>query len=274
MIQLIFFKNRSKKRLPKTQLILILFVFTFCVFFNSCRVLKTTTSDNFSIIFNKGAEYFNQKKYIEADSLFTIAINDIPDVKVYRYKAFARHHLNDIKGYCHNLRIAYDLGDTIAKNKYCSTCVTIETKKDSNIQKIITRDKYENYYSVIEMSNTNDTLLTYYFENNIRIYKFLGKGVNPVSDTLAEIKLLKFIGSNVHYPEEAKEFNIQGKAYVTFIVEEDGTLSNFKISKSSHALLSRAALEVMRKVPKILIVKYKNEPIKCVFTIPINFRLN
>ena len=38
-----------------------------------------------------------------------------------------------------------------------------------------------------------------------------------------------YLTQNIQYPVKAKENNIQGTVYVNFIVEKDGSLSNFKI---------------------------------------------
>ncbi len=41
--------------------------------------------------------------------------------------------------------------------------------------------------------------------------------------------LMQFISRNIRYPKEAAEHNIQGNLLVQFIVEKDGTCSNFKV---------------------------------------------
>jgi len=59
-----------------------------------------------------------------------------------------------------------------------------------------------------------------------------------------------FIGHNVHYPKVAKENNIQGKVFVSFIVEKDGTLTRFNILQGIGAGCDEEVLRVMKLSPQ------------------------
>ncbi|MCD7933501.1 MAG: energy transducer TonB [Tannerellaceae bacterium] len=61
-----------------------------------------------------------------------------------------------------------------------------------------------------------------------------------------EDELMKFINTNIVYPASAKEAKIQGRVVVNFIVEKDGTLSNFKVVRSVSEDLDNEAVNVLK----------------------------
>ncbi len=63
------------------------------------------------------------------------------------------------------------------------------------------------------------------------------------------IKFYEFLGRTIHYPAEAKENNVQGKVFVNFIVEKDGTLSHFKILRGIGSRCDEEVLRVMQICP-------------------------
>ena len=46
-----------------------------------------------------------------------------------------------------------------------------------------------------------------------------------------DVGLMKYIQQNIKYPEIAKEYNITGKVYVSYIVDESGSVIDVKIIK-------------------------------------------
>jgi len=85
--------------------------------------------------------------------------------------------------------------------------------------------------------------------------------------------LMNFLCQNVHYPVDAQIKRIQGSVLVSFIVEEDGSLSNIEISKSVAPILDAEAIRVIKAMPKWNPAKQKGKPIRMKYDVPINFRL-
>lgn len=84
--------------------------------------------------------------------------------------------------------------------------------------------------------------------------------------------LQKFIADSIRYPEEAKKAGIQGRAIVTFIVEKDGSLSNFKIIRSTkNDLLDKEAIRVIKSMPKWKPGKSSGSLVRVNFTLPVPF---
>jgi protein TonB len=89
-----------------------------------------------------------------------------------------------------------------------------------------------------------------------------------------DLGLMKFIQKNVKYPAIAKEYNITGKVYVSFIVDKQGKVTNVKIVRGVDKNLDGEALRVVSALPNYKPGKQRGKPVRVMFTIPINFTLN
>ena len=88
-----------------------------------------------------------------------------------------------------------------------------------------------------------------------------------------ESAMFEYIGSNIIYPEEAKNNNIQGRVYVGFIVEKDGTLSNIEILRGIGAGCDAEVVRIVQSMPNWT-PGYQNEkPVRVQFTLPVVFAL-
>lgn len=88
-----------------------------------------------------------------------------------------------------------------------------------------------------------------------------------------EEALMKFLQKNIKYPNSALENDIQGTVLVNFVLCEDGSICQLKVIKSPDTSLSRAAAEVISKMPNWKPGKQKGENVRVYFDVPINFTL-
>ena len=65
-----------------------------------------------------------------------------------------------------------------------------------------------------------------------------------------DLGLMKYIQKNVKYPPIAKEYNITGKVFVSFIVDKSGSVTNVKIVRGVDKNLDAEALRVVKSLPK------------------------
>jgi TonB family protein len=86
-------------------------------------------------------------------------------------------------------------------------------------------------------------------------------------------KIKQFINRNVEFPEMAKQMGVAGKVWVSFIINNDGNVSDVKIERSVDKLLDDEALRVIRELPKILPAKADGLPVRLRYSVPINFQL-
>ena len=89
-----------------------------------------------------------------------------------------------------------------------------------------------------------------------------------------DLGLMRYIQKNVKYPPIAKEYNITGKVYVSFIVNKSGAVTNVKIVRGVDKNLDAEALRVVKSLPKYKPGKQRGKAVRVMFTIPINFTLN
>jgi protein TonB len=88
-------------------------------------------------------------------------------------------------------------------------------------------------------------------------------------------EMMKFVQTNVEYPEYSKSTGDQGKVYVRFIVERDGSISNVKaISEEASKSLKREAERVVRSFPKWIPGELKGKRVRSYVRLPITFILD
>lgn len=115
--------------------------------------------------------------------------------------------------------------------------------------------------------------------------------------------LMQYLAQNIRYPKISAENGVQGRVLVQFVVEKDGSLSNFAVVKKSgdtitknaqsgitvNALgsateeskvpqeafdaLNAEAVRVLREMPKWTPAKQRGQEVRMRYTLPITFRL-
>ncbi len=107
------------------------------------------------------------------------------------------------------------------------------------------------------------------------------KGGNKVFDVVEQMPefpggksaLLNWISNNIHYPAVAEENGIQGRVVCSFVVEEDGSITDVKVVRSVDPLLDKEAVRVLRSMPKWKPGKQKGVPLRVKYTAPVTFGL-
>ena len=83
----------------------------------------------------------------------------------------------------------------------------------------------------------------------------------------------KYLEENLKYPESAQKANHKGKVYIQFIVNTDGSTSEFSVLKSTGDNdLDNEALRVLKLV-KWIPAKQSGRIVRSRFTVPINFEI-
>ena len=87
-------------------------------------------------------------------------------------------------------------------------------------------------------------------------------------------KLLEFIGNNVVYPKEAIDAGIEGRVFVEFYIEKDGTVCDAKVLRGIGYGCDEEALRVIGLMPKWSPGKQRGKAVRVRYTLPINFKLS
>lgn len=84
---------------------------------------------------------------------------------------------------------------------------------------------------------------------------------------------ISFLQQNIKYPEEAKELGIQGKVFVTFVVEVDGSITDVRVLRGIGGGCDEEAIRVVKSMPKWVPGKQRGVPVRVQFNLPIKFTL-
>lgn len=97
----------------------------------------------------------------------------------------------------------------------------------------------------------------------------------PKFDNKDDISVVSnYIAQNIRYPAIAKEKGTQGKVYVSFVVEEDGSISTTKIERGVDPILDKEAIRVIESMPKWTPGYQRGQAVRVKFTLPVVFKLN
>lgn len=85
--------------------------------------------------------------------------------------------------------------------------------------------------------------------------------------------LKQWLSKNLNYPSLAAEMGIQGKVFVQFVVERDGSISNVTVVRGVDESLDKEAVRVVQIMPKWIPGKQRGKPVRVAYHLPITFEL-
>jgi len=86
-------------------------------------------------------------------------------------------------------------------------------------------------------------------------------------------KFYEYIGRNVHYPKVAKQNGVQGKVFVTFVIEKDGRLVDARILRGIGSGCDEEAIKVIRAAAPWNPGYQFGVPVRVQYTVPLSFKL-
>lgn len=86
-------------------------------------------------------------------------------------------------------------------------------------------------------------------------------------------ELREFLKNRLEYPKQAKRLGIEGRVFVQFIVEKDGSLSEFEVIKGVGAGLDEEAIRVMKLLPDFIPGEQQGKPVRVKIVYPVKFEL-
>jgi len=85
--------------------------------------------------------------------------------------------------------------------------------------------------------------------------------------------MMKWINDNIKYPQTSIEMNEQGRVFLSFVVETNGSISNVKIERGISIDLDKEAKRVIKKMPKWVPGESAGRAVRARCRLPINFQL-
>jgi periplasmic protein TonB len=86
-------------------------------------------------------------------------------------------------------------------------------------------------------------------------------------------KFYQYLSQNLHYPASAIKNHIQGKVFITFVVERDGSLTDVKVVRGVSEDIDAEALRVIKNSPKWNPGTQNRRAVRVQYTMPLNFTL-
>jgi len=88
-----------------------------------------------------------------------------------------------------------------------------------------------------------------------------------------DAKMYEYLGKNIKYPQIARESSIQGRVFVNFVVEPDGSVTNVKVLRGIGGGCDEEAMRVVKSMPKWKPGKQRGKAVRVSYTLPVVFKL-
>ena len=85
---------------------------------------------------------------------------------------------------------------------------------------------------------------------------------------------MKWLAEHLKYPSICQEQGVQGRVFVSFVVNKDGSIVDVEIKRSPDNNLSKEAERVVKSMPKWKPARQGNRSVRSRFNLPVMFRLN
>lgn len=86
-------------------------------------------------------------------------------------------------------------------------------------------------------------------------------------------KFYAYLSKAIRYPAAAQEIGLQGKVFVSFIIEKDGTLTDIRVEKKLGSGTDEEAIRVLKGSPRWIPGIQNAKPVRVKYNIPISFSL-
>lgn len=106
-----------------------------------------------------------------------------------------------------------------------------------------------------------------------KIYDFVSIETQPTFPG-GMTRFYEYLRKAVKYPQEAQEKNIQGKVFLSFVVEKDGELTDIKVQRKLGGGTDEEAVRVIKASPRWVPGTQWGKPVRVKYNIPISFTLS
>lgn len=88
------------------------------------------------------------------------------------------------------------------------------------------------------------------------------------------IEMVNFINNNMNFPQDAIDMGIQGRVYISFVVEKDGSVSNVQVERGIFKSIDREATRIVRSFPTWKPGEMPTGKVRTRVRLPITFTIN
>ena len=88
-----------------------------------------------------------------------------------------------------------------------------------------------------------------------------------------DLGMNQWASNGFKYPLIAKEMGIQGKVFVSFMIDKTGNVKEVKVLRGVDGHLDKEAVRLIKSLPKMQPAVQRGTPVSITYTIPIHFLL-
>jgi len=88
-----------------------------------------------------------------------------------------------------------------------------------------------------------------------------------------EAAMLQYLSTNIRYPSVAREGNLTGIVYISFVVDKNGEIDNIQLVKGIGGGCEEEAIRVIKKMPQWRPGKQNGQSVNVQYMLPVAFRL-
>jgi TonB family protein len=230
--------------------------------FSQDTIIKYFDKDGLFIEDKENAQFYNKIVKV-ADSIWYLEIYNIND-EIDFTGSYKTDKFKIKNGY---FKFYYKNGELEKEGNYID-------KTQNGIWKYYSADGILNYTVEYKDNIRGDSC--YYYQNGEKINNlYFSNDIDITSEFPGGQKeLLNFIAKNLKYPDIAKEKGYQGIVFLSFIVEENGSVSNIRVLQSINPILDNECIKVIKKFPIFKPGEKDGIPVKTSLIVPMMFRLN
>ncbi|RNL50274.1 energy transducer TonB [Pedobacter jejuensis] len=81
-----------------------------------------------------------------------------------------------------------------------------------------------------------------------------------------------YLGKNIKFPAKAKKDNVQGKVWLSFVVENSGKLTDITVTRGLTKETDAEAVRVFQQSPKWNAGIVKGKPVRVKYNMNVNFK--
>lgn len=149
----------------------------------------------------------------------------------------------------------------------------VELEEELEIQSTETDMNEE--VEVIEIEEeVSDELLSFAVVESVPVFPGCeSASTNDEKKACFNKEIQKYVSKNFNFPEMARQMGIQGRVYVSFVIEKNGSISNVEVVRGVDKLLDDEAARVIKNLPKMKPAKQRGKSVRMSFVMPINAKL-
>jgi protein TonB len=238
---------------------------------NQQNLIDPITLEN--IISVKSERIRNQEKYKGVITWFSFCVSILAIIVVFEWKSFDQGSMVQLTSIAGDFEDLVDIPQTQQPpppKPAIQQPIVIEVPDDEEIEEDIEID--------LDITMHEDDVIEDIIafeappeEEAEAIWQIVEETPTPKGGLSA---FYKYLSKNLEYPAQARRMGIEGRVFMVFVVEKDGSLTDIQVMKGIGAGCDEESVRVLKGAPKWNPGKQRGNPVRVRYNFPIVFKLN